>query len=74
MKGNGKLRMFTVNDIPISPCAILTLPPMAKGINAQEALAFAARLKQALRPCRCASPAVVASEFNLRYWGKRDHR
>ena len=44
---------------------------MAKGVHAEEARAFSARLKQALaavgvRP----SPAVVASEFNLRYWGK----
>ena len=44
---------------------------MARGLHAEEARAFSARLKQALeavgvRP----SPAVVASEFNLRYWGK----
>lgn len=44
---------------------------MAQGLHAQEVRAFSARLKQALeavgvRP----SPAVVASEFNLRYWGK----
>lgn len=44
---------------------------MAKGIHAQEALAFAARLKQALEAAGVrSSPAVVASEFNLRYWGK----
>lgn len=44
---------------------------MAKGIHAQEALAFAAGLKQALEAAGVRpSPAVVASEFNLRYWGK----
>ena len=44
---------------------------MAKSVHVNETQAFAARLRQALegagvRP----SPAVVAHEFNLRYWGK----
>jgi len=44
---------------------------MAKGLHAQEARAFSARLKQALEAAGVRpSPAVVASEFNLRYWGK----
>lgn len=44
---------------------------MAQGLHAQEARAFSARLKQALEAAGVRpSPAVVASEFNLRYWGK----
>lgn len=44
---------------------------MAQGLYAQEARAFSARLKQALEAAGVRpSPAVVASEFNLRYWGK----
>lgn len=44
---------------------------MAKGTHAQEAKAFSERLKAALAAAGVkASPAVVASEFNLRYWGK----
>ncbi len=44
---------------------------MAKGVHAEEAQAFSVRLKQALEAAGVRpSPAVVASEFNLRYWGK----
>ncbi|MCJ0766073.1 hypothetical protein [Variovorax terrae] len=44
---------------------------MAKGTHADEAQAFSSRLKQALEDAGVRpSPAVVASEFNLRYWGK----
>ena len=44
---------------------------MAQGLHAEEARAFSARLKQALEAAGVRpSPAVVASEFNLRYWGK----
>ena len=44
---------------------------MAKGIHAEEAQAFSERLKQALEAAGVRpSPTVVASEFNLRYWGK----
>lgn len=44
---------------------------MAKGTHADEAKAFAARLRQALEEAKVRpSPAVVASEFNLLHWGK----
>jgi len=44
---------------------------MAKGVHAEEARAFSARLKQALEAAGVRqSPAVVAGEFNLRYWGR----
>ncbi len=44
---------------------------MATGIHGEEAQAFSERLKQALEAAGVRpSPAVVAGEFNLRYWGK----
>ena len=44
---------------------------MAKGVHAEEAKAFSVRLRQALEAAGVRpSPAVVAGEFNLRYWGK----
>lgn len=44
---------------------------MAKGVHAEEAAAFSDRLRQALESAGVRpSPAVVAREFNLRYWGK----
>ena len=44
---------------------------MAKGLPAEEARAFSARLKPALAAVGVPpSPAVVARDFNLRYWGK----